>query len=62
MSEIEIKAQMYDLITQKDQIEYDLHNNLKSLESQSNQLKQKASVEIKPIIDKLIELQSLLNN
>lgn len=61
MSEIEIKAQMFDLITQKDQIEFDLHNELKALELRSNELKQNANIALKPIVEKLTELHNKLN-
>jgi len=61
MSEIEIKAQMYDLITQRDQIEYDTNQSLISLEKQANEIKQGANIALRPIIDKLTELHNQLN-
>jgi len=61
MTTIEIKARMFDLIVDKDKINFEANEVLTSLQNQANAIKQELTYKLMPIDNELNELNNKLN-
>jgi len=61
MTIVEIKARMYDLIIERDEIQFFANKEIESLHKQSAEIKQSAESRIKPLQDELNNLYNQLN-
>lgn len=61
MTTIEIKARMFDLITEKDKIKFEANEVLTSLQNQANAIKQELAYKLIPIDNELNKLNNKLN-
>jgi len=60
MTDVEIKARMFDLIQEKGKIEHEGNQALEVLKKQADKIKREADIKIAPILNELEELQSKL--